>query len=360
MDNFREVTILANTQIGDSGTRTIDLDVTQPITEMQLEFKVTNNAVAKDVPPVSDISKIEIVDGGKVYWSTEGHETIGAYCYDVGFYPACDLNEDNGAAQRNWIPLRFGRYIGDEEFAFSPSKMLNPQLKITWSKNALHTTAAVYLCVMATVMEGVSPPMKALFWKNFRTFTSVATGIESTDLPVDVPYRRLGIRYYGADAIPGGILTHFKMDCDVGAKIVFDEDARWALNRNCQGRPMIHINKRDAIAASGESHNSWISWRTLTQGTGQASNVAVNCPSHFNPRYTVFLTDLDNTAITGSVQIIAQGWMPEQMMVYDFGRPNEPATWFPCNKYKNVKLELTQGIADVPIQISLQQAVSQP
>jgi len=356
MDNFREVDILASKSVADSGTETVDLSVDEPITELAVHFAVTNGAaVADNVPAESCISKIEIVDGGQVYWSTSGFEAIAAYVYESDKWPPTFMYELANGGQNVTIPLRFGRFLGDTQFAFSPTKLLNPQVKITWAKNALHLTAKCTLGVSARVMQGVGIPTSALMVKNVRTFTTASSGIEGTDLPVDLPYRRLYVRPYLTTEAMINLITNYKLDCDTGRLIVFDL-SQWDFVELVERMfPLVSYRKYDAWDNAGTKYG-WFGCTKSVCGNAATSGYIVSGETN---EIDYFLTRAmlhDGSAAT-DLAVIAQvlGSCPESTLCYQFGLPNEPDTWFRANRFKSVKLNLTQGAASGAVGILLQQ-----
>jgi len=356
MDNFREVSIMPRRTVSDAGTETIDFNVDEPITGLNLVIRVVNGAaVAVNVPPENIISKIEIVDGGTVYYSLSGPEAMAVAVYESGKWPWAFYNDGANAGQKVRIPIYFGRFLGDEEFAFSPSKLLNPQIKITWAKDALHVAGGVSLGVYAKLMQGVAPATKALFTKNIRSFTSAASGIELTDLPVDRDYRRLFVRDYRFQGFFAEDITHYKLDCDTGKLIVFDWDV-YELAEHI--RDVFGPVERTAQVqvTDGTWYSSWFG-NTLgaALNSGTAGNI-VNAWSATSSRWEAFLMSHAGAALTDEVcNLTLHGCLPHSTLCYQFGRKDEPATWFKASKYGQVRLEMTQGVANCAIGLLLQQ-----
>lgn len=361
MNNYREVSLLPIKAVGASGTETIDLAVTEPLTALFVEFAATNGAaVAKDVPPGHCIDKIEIVDGGQVYWSTSGPEAIAAAVYESNVWPAHWYDELANHGQNLTIPLNFGRFLGDEEFAFSPSRLLNPQIKVTWTRNALHTTTGYTLGVKVKAMQGVSPPAKTLMVKNIRTFTTAASGIESTDLPVNLDYRRLYVRAYHANFFWVAMLTHLKLDCDVGKLIVFDGSQYELLEMVQAVFPSVDVGMLTSCD-SNIWHEGWLG-NIAAASLGFNQGGIIGDAWHASAgRWQSIVADHDGSLTTGkSAAVSVRGWMPQTTLCYQFGRSQDPASWFRPSQYGQVRLELTQGSADKSIDILLQRPVSLP
>jgi len=356
MDNYREVDILASKTVGDSGTETVDIKVDEPITELAVHFAVTNDgAVVDNLPPETCISKIEIVDGGQVYWSTTAMEAIAAYVYEADKWPPCFLYELASGGQNVTIPMRFGRFLGDPQFAFSPTKLMNPQLKVTWAKNALHATAGCSLGVSARLMQGVTAPTQSLMVKNVRTFTSAASGIETTDLPVDRDYRRLYVRPYVSTEAMINIVTHYKLDCDVGKLIVFDM-SQWDLIEYVERVwPLVTYRRIDAWDNGGTKQGWFGCTKSIAPGARAAGYIVAGQTDEIDYFITRAMLHDGTGATDLAVTLQLLGSCPESTLCYQFGFPDDAASWFKASRYGQVRLELTQGAANASVGVLVQQ-----
>ena len=361
MDNYREVNLLPIKSVGASGTETVDIAVTEPLTAIDIYFRATNGAaVTHGTPAAACISKIEIVDGGQVYWSTTGPEAVAAAVYETGKWPAGNPDERANSGDYIQIPLLFGRYLGDESFLFSPSRLLNPQIKVTWARNAGHTVGGYTLGIRVKAMQGVAPTATALMVKNIRTFTSAATGIEATDLPVDLAYRRLFVSCYLFNKFWQEIITNFKIDCDVGKLILMNlSGARFLDMIKAEWDP---VQRHSTICMDdGVERESFI---------GNTLGAAVNTgsPAYFASCWSAFQgvlqdwsqDDAGTSAVDIPSTVLAYGYLPWAVLAYQFGRRDDPASWFVANRYGQVRLELTQGVAAVPVGILLQRPTPMP
>lgn len=361
MDNYREVELLAKKNVGDSGTETIDINVDEPITELTVRFKVTNDPEVCDmVPPESCVSKIELVDGGQVYASLSGREATAMAWYDKGYWPHHNYSAEVSEGQYVEWPFQFGRYVGDEEFAFSPSKLLNPQLKITWAINTLHLASSAYLDVNAKTLQGVAPPSKALLTKVIRSWNTGDAGIEEVDLPTNHPYRRLYFRAYKSIGWLGGIWTNFRLECDVGKLIVFDMDDEelYALMARLWGP----VTYQEYIKADyWEMHQTHLGFCTT-------ANVQSMAETHFAgasatlPGYVRQFPRTGAHVAGNDIKCNCQfgGIAPEYTYCYPFGRADDVASWFNVARYGSIKLKITEGTADCAGSVFVQQPIPLP
>ena len=359
---YREYELYPYTQLPDSGSRRIDIDTEDWITELAIEFRVANEAlaIAPDAPPVSVISKIEIVDGGEVYWSLPGHEALAAYVYDAGKYPYRGLYEQMNTGQKDLIPLRFGRWLGDPEFGFNPRVLRNPQLVVTWSDSALHAADGTYMGVWAKLVEDVPAPAEMLTWEEITTFTSAVEGEKVVELPSDRPIRTLMVRIAPEITIMLSAITNFELDCDYGKFKPFDLEAYDFARLMEQLWPEVRFQKHD-IADDA-------SWRQLWMGglpnmqlcTPSRAYIvsATQSETHMYNARCVLYDGSAGSAIGFDVDVI--GHAPENTFAYPFGKRDEPDTWFPARDYKKLRLLLTQGYAGNVVSTSLETPRSLP
>lgn len=353
---YRDILIQDDKPIDDSGTFTQDLTVQEPISEMTVELDLTNGGSdAPDVPVDLAISKIELVDGGKSYWSLSGPEAVAAACVDIGHWPRHSMNETPSEKQRVSIPMRFGRELGDPELAFTPTKLDNPQLKVTWAKNALHLAGSLTLGIWAKVLEDVPAPSKCLMWKDVQAFTSAASGAEDVKLPHDYPYRRLLIRAYKDDTIPESILTHFKLNCDMGKFVPFDLDTKEFsyMGRNFFG-PFSH--KKMDQCTNGDYHQSWMG------GDGFAAGSTEDIGGAFSAWLTGSVSYKSRGTFDASsrCEVLITGYMPHECFFYQFGRPQDMDSWFDPLAFGEEVLWLTQGAASAAVSVAVAQVVPLP
>ena len=355
MDNYREVELLATKAVGAAGTETIDIAVDEPITALYVYFRALNGALTADeVPPERRVSKIEIVDGGKVYWSTDGPQAVAAAVYENDRWPSHWHDERGTIGQFISIPLMFGRYIGDEEFAFSPTRLLNPQLKVTWSAETLHADPGTQLGVRVKAMQGVSAPAKALMVKNIRTYTAAIAGIESTDLPVDLDYRRLFVHAYLWHDYWSAVVNHFKLDCDVGKLIVFDMTWATFLAVIKENFPHTELTE-NVMLDDGVFKEGWVGNIEDCSVNVSSPGVFCNALSMSDNQYWQWCQDHNGASKNDeNANIRIRGYLPHNVLAYQFGRPMDVDSWFRAGRYGQIKLQMTGGVKGGPVSILLQ------
>ena len=131
---YRSAYIAKDESLGDSGTKTFNIDVQDPITSIWLEILVKNGSAWNHRSPVhSCVSEIQIIDGGDVIWSLDGEQLLAKVCADLGHWPHQRFSAIASDWQNMSLPIQFGRFHGDKVYALDPAKFKNLQLRITWN-----------------------------------------------------------------------------------------------------------------------------------------------------------------------------------------------------------------------------------
>jgi len=343
--HYREVVLEDDKTLADSGTETFDLNIRDPITELILKYRVKNaGAVAADVPPEKTISKIEIVDGGQTYLSMTGYEAVAVACYDKGFWPPHWYAEVASSNQRISIPLQFGRFVGDREFGFDPTKLNNPQLKFTWAKDTLHATGEVSLGIIAKVMEGVGSPGRCLLTKAVESWTGGASGVKKVDLWSDYPYRRIFARSYLYGSTLANLYSHLKLSCDADKLVIFDCDsAEFQDILRTFFRPF-QVRKMDSFETGAIDYkNCHVDGRTTCQGSVGTQYLNSMFWASGANYYSMRVVDAAGAETACNVQVLITGEFPHATYCYQFGLADDPDSWFNAPSYKDIDLNLTEG-----------------
>lgn len=355
--NHRLVTLLPLTAaLAAAGKITIDLDMTDPISQILIEQRVLSGVGASTTDhPWKVMTKVEIVDGSDVLWSLNGCEADALDHYDTGKHPrsgeffACNNMDINQV-----IALNFGRVLWDETLAFDPSKFANPQLTITHNY-ALGGLAPVSCQYVVSVMCFDEKPISPTGWlmaKEIKSYACTDLAHEYTELPTDYPIRKLmvGSRYAGED--PGTIVTNLKLSSDQDKKVIFDDSFRnliqsigaknsrvedyvliasAAAARYCHVCPtrMGHavINPNDGAATAGDC---------------DASNVAGGYLTHYS-------------AAAGNTNCRVEGIAPHGFLCIPFGKQDVIEDWFDVSSINSLKLDTTSGSTTPTVEVVLQQ-----
>ena len=197
--NYRNALLLAPEDLGPSGTKVIDLDLSQPVSRLTIRFRTTKVLYNMTAAGPANISKIELVDGSDVYHSLSGYENQA-----LAYYSRPGVSMEHGQhiqtqSEVDIYTIDFGRYLWDRELAFLPAKYRNPQLRITFDEDVADTSVTANECeVWAHIFDelGVTP-IGFLSAREWHAYTCGAeNSYETVVLPEDKVIRQMLVRAF--------------------------------------------------------------------------------------------------------------------------------------------------------------------
>jgi len=357
--NYRLATILDRENHTVDVTKVVDLNLADPISQIQILYEPMNGAEgASTAHPAACITKIELVDGSDVLFSLSGQEAQAADWYHRKLEPPNLLwyLEDN--ASEMVYNINFGRFLWDPIFAFDPKKFTNPQLKITIDIDAGGVNVdAGQLTVLAHIFdEKEVAPTGFFMHKEVKDYTLASATHEYTDMPTDYVYRKLFMKILAA-----GLGTEYNFG---NIKLSEDNDRRIPLNHSIKQilQSMIGQTRpyREWIITHGSTafvyyHNTcaYFSVGAGCGWTGNATPQAVNVYDADGGTFRVVSTTAGlNTGI------LMEGWCPHGVIEIPFGLQDDPADWYDVTKLGSLRLDLLSASAmsdSYSCQIFLQQ-----
>jgi hypothetical protein len=352
--------------LADSGTTTIDLNVRDPITALWVRFYATNGGTSNKANNMIDaLSKLEVIDGSRILYSAVGEEAAALAAYQLGYMPYAAVDAVASDPQSVNLPIQFGRFFGDPQYAFDPSKFINPQLRFTWNLAHVRAVGATgfltgtgRLSVCAEVLEGGTPPVGYLQSKEVYSFTSAASGVTYVDLPIDYAYRALLVMGHLHGSYDFSVINAVKLNCDTGKFIAFDMTMmeileQWSLHHApfaykhnfwcVNGDTLYTLLRYDEVVAGGPAGGGDHTFQYANVGMGEGA------------------ADLRTAGSAESglhqIQTVVTGWHPWGCSFLPLGDPANPVDWFPAQNFKSVRLELTNGAASGECGVLVQQAV---
>lgn len=196
---YRHALLLAAEDVGAAGTKVIDIEVNQPISSIDIKFKVTKASEGMGAPAPANITKIEIVDGSNVLFSLTGYECQALAYYNRPNRSCTHGQEISTLSEVEIFPIDFGRWLWDRLLAFDPTKFTNPQLRITYDEDLSDTSVTVNeMEVWAAIFdEEIPSPMGFLMGIEEYDYTLGANNsYEVIKLPEDHTIRQLLVRAY--------------------------------------------------------------------------------------------------------------------------------------------------------------------
>lgn len=339
--------------LANSGTYTTDITIKDPITALWIELRATNGASYNHDNNVFDcFSKIELIDGARVLFSLSAKQAFALACNELGFWPHTRLSMLGGDDQTAAIPILFGRFIGDVERSFDPTRFGNPQLRITWNLAAVRAVAATSfstgtatLTVLAEIMEGAPAPTGFLLKKEHYTWTTAA-GVEYIDLPTDLPIKALLLRSYLVAYHPYGVVSNWKLNLDGGKSVPFDiggEDLMYQLFRL---NPRLSYRESAHLVNAGTFY-SYLKELEDVQMISEDLTDAVFTYSNYEYGSRTMSIYVAGSAYASyvNVGVHCHGYFPWGYMCYPFGKPEIIADFFPAGTFGAVRLEATGAVA---------------
>lgn len=196
---YRHATLEPALALSAAGTKTIDLDMSEPISRIDIRFEITKSQEGMNAHPAKDITTIEIVDGSDVIHSLNGYQNQGLAIYSRRVPTMVHGQHSQSNQECSLYGIDFGRFLWDPMLAFVPTMFKNPQLKITYVlTNCDDGASAGELEVFAHLFdEKTISPIGFLMAKEAHSYTCGAeNSYETVKLPRDFPIRQMLIRAF--------------------------------------------------------------------------------------------------------------------------------------------------------------------
>ena len=366
MAKLRDYYFKRESSVNDSDTVIIDINVKDPISYITIEYEATNGSTScLDHELHDDVTKIELVDGSNVIFSTDMKELIGLNFFELGKLPHAKLSEVGGETQEESCIMHFGRYPDDLEYYLDPTKFKNLQLRLTHSLTISSTagfaTGTGKITVKARLIEEGAKPQKGyIFAKEKRYWTTASSGDETTDLPTDYPYRMLFGQFLLSTYRPDEIVSKWKLSCDADAYVPFNMYLEDVMDLNQRRLGYAQQFKKLLTADDGtalldiydirKAHiTSLADDHIATIEAIDAEKVSVGLYDFTSPATPAFQTSAKNCLVD------VEGVCPQAMVCHYFGDQNDPDSWLDAKLFKDIKLYCTQATANASAKIVLVQ-----
>jgi len=343
----RVAEVFARKSYSADAVEVIDLDLTDPISQLVLTYEVVNGATASQQGhPDLCVPKIELVDGSDVLFSMSGKEAKALdFYHNMKVTPSLMIYPNDMNAEMIYN-INFGRKLWDPLMALLPGNFRNLQLKVTIDINGGGKSAdAGYLTVLAKCFdEKAVSPIGFLMAKELKSYTLAASSWEYTDLPLDHPFRMLLLK---AQAYGSG--PDYQFDT---VKLSEDNDKRIPFNLTIG--EILRV-----ITSEWPLYDEWVLDDPPTPGGGYtyitpgywpialaqewlvppSSNNIMGCFSGDGGRLQVGTSG----GWTSNAGIHVKGWCPHNTIVLPMGDLQDPEDWFDTAALKNLKLSVKGG-----------------
>jgi hypothetical protein len=343
------------TQSADKSTKTIDLDIVDPVSALGFEFDATNGTTNnRNNPLTRAITKLEIVDGAEVLTSLSFEQAQALQFYKTGKQP--QLREDEGPSAGSPIGcmILFGRRLWDRDYALDLTKFANPQLKITWDLTNIRAvdaatafaTGTTKISAWAKVMKGQSPPGKYLIAKEIESWTGGTSGDKKHEIPTDRVYQMLMLRSYLTQKDVDENITKIKLTCDTDDFIPLERYTKQFDAEMAQLFGDVVVWKR-----LHAGHNDTV-WLPVNKEPQLHMNVlAMGYMASYGWCWSgeaqLFVADATGAADSTDRRLDAliEGHALHATLPIPLGVMDEPDTWFDPTAYKKLELICTEAYA---------------
>lgn len=338
---YRYAKILAAEAANTAGTKTIDLDIVDVLSRIDIRWKVTKSKNDMDAHPAADITKIELVDGSDVLHSLSGYENqaLAIYSRKVGTMNHGQHTTSN--AEESAYGIDFGRYLWDTLLAFDPKRFRNPQLRIT--HNLALSDAGVSVAELEVLGhffdEKAVSPMGFLMAKEHFSYTPGSdTSYEHVDLPTDYLIRQILVRAYRDGYEPWNVIDEARLDEENLKRIPFDHDN---LENYCRLMKGVWTPVQEQFIAAPTTTGEYYYltptdyYAILVAMTiGTASDWFINAATCRGGKAYL------RSPATQTGHGIAFGWLPNHCYQFPFGMQDDPDDWYDVTKLSKPRLRL--------------------
>jgi len=338
--NHRWSELLAAETITAAGTKTIDVDLADPISRLSVLMKLTNNGSTPTAHPAAALTKLEIVDGSDIIASLSGYEIQALSFYHTKQVPYQNLIYLNDVMALVEFDIHFGRWLHDPVLALDPKKFKNLQLKIQHNLAAGGSAPdSMDLRVRAEVFDELQPTLEGfLMPKEIYSYSLASSGNEYIDLPVDHVIRKLIIMSRAASKAPYEQFNVLKLSEETDKKILI-EGYTSDFQKILEGKyPLWTDLIFGATSGSGVAHfitPCFDAYPSLNpEGTsayiyteafvnGGTKTIYANTATNFHGLYT--------------------GRCPHGAICIDMGDQDKPEDWWNVQKLTKARLKITAG-----------------
>lgn len=350
----RMSTILASQSATTPTTEVIDLNEGVPLSKIVVRFKGTNGTSTPIAHPAKMVTKIEVVDGSDVLYSTSGTEGQGINFLEAHELPFNCCEYENNIQCCATYDLNFGRFPWDRDFALDLPRYKNPQLKISHNLALGGSTPdAATMAIFGYTFDDPQPtPSNFLMTKELYSYTLTAGANEYITCPRDYPYRILMPNSYETVYAFNTQFSEFEWYGDNKRKLFIDSisGSEWA--KLMSHKDMVEENFAGLGTASAVSYYQASTYENYAVGVGRsASQTTLIVSQPAGPRVQVTNDASESFAVheTGYMAFGGTNLCMHNMM--------DPKTWFDPNEYKDVELRIKAGAsAGGTINVVLQQS----
>lgn len=332
-----------------------------------LQLRGTNGATSNiDASLAQCVTKIQVRDGSKCFMDLTGEQAAMVSLLNAGAPLRSDVSEGADDVQTYQALLQFGEKLYDERYALDLRQLNNPQIRVEFDLTAVRAAGATgfvtgsgRISCVVFVNDGDDVPVPEGYIKSteIKQWTTAASGDETTQAPMDGPWRRLIARAHVAGSNPDAVLTDVKVSFDSGKFVAIDELTKWAADGFAAFNGVLPMFSHTVFKADTETHD--LRHGGVVACKAQAlTDTNVACVAGFEDgEVTINLNVLGAGTTQGTEDdIYLEAWVtcPFMCMVWDFVGQG----MLDVGKYTRGDITFTQGTASAAASLVLQQLMS--
>lgn len=352
---YRWSELLASETIAAAATKTIDIDLADPISRINVLVKLTNNGSVPTDHPAKAISKLEVVDGSDVLFSLNGMEIQALNFYERRQPAFGELIYLNDVMTLLEFDINFGRWLWDPMLALDPRKFKNPQLRITHNL-ALGGSApdSMDLRVRADLFDKKTiTPVGFLTAKEHYSYALASSGNEYVDLPTDYPVKMLMLMSRAASKAPHEQYNQIRLTEDQD-KVVVAEGYISDFTKVLAGMfPAFQERLYGGASAAGVAHFITPTLDCFPSLNAEGTSAQIYAEAFVNGGTKTIHGD-----VTANFHGIYTGYCPHGAVAFPMGSPDDNEDWWDVTQLGSARIKITAGSsveASSTAQVVLQQ-----
>ena len=338
--NHRWSELLAAETITAAGTKTIDIDLVDPITRISVMVKLTNNGSTPTAHPAAAITRIEIVDGSDILASLSGYECQALSFYHARQNPYANLIYLNDVMALMEYDIYFGRWLYDPEIAFDPKQFKNPQIKITHNL-ALGGSVpdSMDLRVRADVFdEKVITPLGFLQNKEIYSYSLASSGNEYIDIPTDNVIRKLMVMSRANAKAPYEQYNQVKITEEQDKKVIAEGYVSDFQKVLLSDLPLVSDLLYGASSLAGVVHYITPTFDSYPSLNAEGVNAQVYAEAFVNGGQKTIHSD-----VATNFHGLYSGRCPHGALAWDMGDQKVIEDWWQADKLVSARIKITAG-----------------
>jgi len=336
----RVATILASEDLGEAGTKIIDINLKDIISRIVIKFRAINGSDGISAHPAANLSKIEVVDGSDVLFSLSGHQAQAVNFFDRGKVPFSGIFTWSGAGCEVFCGIDFGRFLHDPILALDPNKFRNPQLKITFDENVCNTDCTENYCeVLANIFdEKVPTPTGFFMTKDIYSYIIATSGYEYIDLPTDHVMQQIFVKCLLAGYDFTGEIDEFRLSEDNDKRVPLDITSGILSNQVFEEYGFVEEHAKLAAGAGVITFYGMPNTNAHALGSAEGAAELLSVWSNGGGSY-----GSQNTGATMRARVKTIGILPHGVIPLLPKPGPEIADWYDVAKLGSLKLRIKDG-----------------